>query len=388
MCRSNSHQYMIRSLVKQGGVSEKIQKSIEHLRLQLERHRRTGLKEYPTRTIFIDPLLGALGWDVRDPDEVQLEYPTVDNKSVDYAMKINRKAVLLVEAKQLGDTLDDVTAITQVVGYAVNDGIEWCVLTNGVKYKVYKASENVSAPDKLLFEVSIDPRDSKGLTIEQIARQLTRLSRDSLAEGVLDRLGTEIFTTGKVRKALDRLFVDAPASLIRLIRKNMGNDSVSPSQIREALGRIWDVDTSGSLPTIHLQAAFQDEVPSKRPGSKYTEGHHTEGKPNEVVELYRGLDRLCQDLAPGQVTRAYKAKYVSWSLGKRIFCCAHLQQGGLRVWVKLSPKILDATISFARDVSKIGHWGVGNVELAINSMERLRDAEPLIQKSFMNATQK
>jgi len=73
-------------------------KCIEHLRQQLERHHRGGLKEYPTRTIFIDPLLGALGWDVRDPDEVQLEYPTVDNKSVDYAMKVNRKPVLLVEA--------------------------------------------------------------------------------------------------------------------------------------------------------------------------------------------------------------------------------------------------------------------------------------------------
>ena len=183
---------------------KKITKRIDELRQQLERHRRSGLKEYPTRTIFIDPLLGALGWDVRDPDEVQLEYPTIDNKSVDYAMKVNRKAVLLVEAKQLGDTLEDVKSITQVVGYAANDGIEWCVLTNGVKYRVYKASENVRAPDKLLFEVSIDPRDSEGLTTEQIATQLNRFSRNSMADGVLDRLGTEIFTTGKVRKALDR----------------------------------------------------------------------------------------------------------------------------------------------------------------------------------------
>jgi len=365
-----------------------VQKCIEHLRQQLERHRRTGLKEYPTRTIFIDPLLGALGWDVRDPDEVQLEYPTVDNRSVDYAMKVNRKVVLLVEAKQLGDTLDDVKSITQVVGYATNDGIEWCVLTNGVKYKVYKASESVSAPDKLLFEVSIDPRDSKGLTTEQLARQLNRLSRDSLAEGVLDRLGTEIFTTGKVRKALDRLFVDAPTSFVRLIRKSIGDDSVTPAQIRQALGRIWDVDASGSLPTVDIKTLAQDEAPAKRPASKYTEGHHTQGKPSEVVELYRGLDRLCQDLAPGQVTRAYKAKYVSWFLGKKIFCCAHLQQGGLRVWVKLSPKTLDPSISFARDVSKIGHWGVGDVELAIDGLERLRDAEPFIQKSFGNAIQK
>ncbi len=30
--------------------------------------------------------------------------------------------------------LDDVKSITQVVGYAANDGVEWCVLTNGVRY--------------------------------------------------------------------------------------------------------------------------------------------------------------------------------------------------------------------------------------------------------------
>ena len=38
---------------------------IENLRLKLDMFRRTGLKEYPTRTIFIDPLLQALGWEVR-----------------------------------------------------------------------------------------------------------------------------------------------------------------------------------------------------------------------------------------------------------------------------------------------------------------------------------
>src|SRR4030042_390555 len=129
-----------------------IVKVIETLRTQMERHKHSGLKEYPTRTIFIDPLLLALEWDVRDPDEVELEYPTVDGKSVDYAMKINRKVVLLLEAKQLEDPLDEVKSILQVVGYAANDGIEWCVLTNGARYKVYRASEKASAPDKLLFE--------------------------------------------------------------------------------------------------------------------------------------------------------------------------------------------------------------------------------------------
>ena len=308
-----------------------IAKCIENLRFQLERHRKEGLKEYPTRTIFIDPLLGVLGWDVRDPDEVELEYPTVDGKSVDYAMKINRKVVFLLEAKQLGDALDDVKSITQVVGYATNDGIEWCVLTNGVRYKVYRASEKASAPEKLLFEVSIDPRDSEGLSVEQIAVQLSRLSCDSLADGALDKLGTEIFTTGKVRKALDSVFLEAPPTLIRLIRKNLSDSSVTPSQIQQALSRIWDGSKSVGVPAVNRKEARKEKHSTERPSVEYPESHHTEGKPSEVVELYRALDRLCQDFAPGRITRAYKAKYVSWALNKAIFCCAHLQQGGLRV---------------------------------------------------------
>ncbi len=42
----------------------------------------------------------------------------------------------------------------------------------------------------------------------------------------------------------------------------------------------------------------------------------------------------------------------------------------------------------ARDVSNIGHWGVGDVELAVNSLNRLEGAEPFIQGSFENAMRK
>jgi len=369
---------------------KEIVKCIENLRIQLERHRKEGLKEYPTRTIFIDPLLAALGWDVRDPDEVELEHPTVDNKSVDYAMKVNRKVVLHWEAKQLGDPLDDVKGITQVVGYAANDGIEWCVLTNGVRYKVYKVSEKASAPDKLLFEVSIDPKDSNGLPVEELARQFNRLSRESMAKGLLDQLGTEIFTTGKVRKVLDRLFAETPASFIRLIRKAMADSSVTPSQIEQALRRIWDTGKSPAPAPEERATPQRKEKPvtSEREAAEYTESHHTDGRPNEVLELYRGLDRFCQELAPGRITRSYKSKTVNWTLDKAIFCCAHLQQGGLRVWVKTDPKELDPTANFARDVSRIGHWGVGDVELAVNSLDRLRDAEAFVRNSFENATRK
>jgi hypothetical protein len=88
-------------------------------------------------------------------------------------VKIKRKPVFLLEAKQLTHPLDDVKSITQVVGYAANGGIEWCVLTNGVRHKIYKASEKASAPDKLLFEVSIDSRDSLGIAVGELAEMRT-----------------------------------------------------------------------------------------------------------------------------------------------------------------------------------------------------------------------
>jgi predicted type IV restriction endonuclease len=361
-----------------------LKKRIEELQSQLRKHRRSSLKELPTRTIFIDPLLGSLGWDVRDPDEVELEYPTIDGKAVDYALKINKKVVALVEAKALNDPLDDVKSITQVVGYAANDGVEWCVLTNGVKYRIYSSSQKATAPNKLLFEVSIDPDGDSARSIDQISSHLSRLSRDSMARGVLDELGEEIFTNAKVRKALDTLFTEQDEALVRLVRKTMKDDNVAPAQIRRAMSRIW----TGESPEIaHTPAAGRRVEKPKaqiagRERQDYDEAHHTADKPIEVVELYRALDRICQDVAPGQITRKNTAKYIAWSQDKVMFCTVHLLQSGLRVWVKLDPREVPASATYARDVSHVGHWGVGDVELAIDNADTLRDAEPLIRASY------
>jgi len=356
-------------------------KCIENLRMKLDKHRKDDLKEYPTRTIFVDPLLQSLGWDVRDPDEVELEYPTIDGKSVDYAPKINRKPVLFIEAKSLNDPLTDVKSITQVVGYAANAGVEWCILTNGVTYKVYRSSERAAAPDKLLFEVSLDAKETEGMTIQQVAEQFARFSRDAMAKGLLDEIGEQIFTIGKIRKALDKLFIDPPNTLIRLIRSTIGDDTIKPTQIKKALKTLW-AQTS----EIETASTFGEEpTPLERVkmrGKEYSEEHHLKGKPQEVVELFRTTDKFCRELDPTVVQRKYLAKYVRYTHGRNIFCCVHLQKSGLRVWLKLNYSDLESPPEYIRDVSNIGHWGVGNVELAIDSIQRFQPAKGLIQKSL------
>lgn len=375
---------------------DKLLHEIQSFRAKCEGLRKRGLKETPTRTIVVDPLLAALGWDVRDPDEVELEYPTVDGKSVDYALKINKKAILLVEAKPLDDPLDDVKGITQVVGYAANDGIVWCVLTNGIKWKVYRSVEKCAAPEKLMYEVSLDPRDELGSSVEESARLLWRLSRDEMAKGTLDALGEQTFTDGKVRKALDAVMADPPKPFLKMLRVTAGDGALTPQQIKESVARIWGRGTSSPRATPrtnkleHRVSAISELGPRTRKVSRkrgesasiYNESHHTADKPREALELYRAVDQFCLSLQPGVVERRHLAKYISYVVGKESFCSLHILRGGLRVWLKLKYNRLENPPSFARDVSGIGHWGTGDLELAINSRSQLDEGLPLVRMSL------
>ena len=356
---------------------------IEELRLKLDRHRKGNVKEYPTRTIFIDPLLQALGWDVRDPDEAQLEYPTIDGKSVDYAPKVNSKPVLFIEAKSLNDSLTDVNSITQVVGYAENAGVEWCILTNGVTYKVYRSTERAEAPDKLLFEVSIDPKEAEGRSVQQIAEQFNRFSRDSMSRGVLDEIGEQVFTTGKIRKALDKLFLAPPGNLIKIIHSAVDDESLKPVQVKAALKRLWAQPSEIEMPSIYPKSKELEKPEIKhRRGRDYGEEYHIRGKPQEVIELFRTVDKFCRELAPGNIQKKHLAKYISYLHGKAIFCCVHLQKSDLRIWLKLNYSRLENPPEYVRDVSKIGHWGVGDVQVGIDSLEKRQLSKFLIRQSL------
>jgi hypothetical protein len=246
---------------------------IEDLQARLERHRRGDLKEAPTRRIFVEALLQALGWDVTDPDEVELECPTIDGKSVDYALKIDGKPVLLVEAKPLNDPLRDVKSVTQVVGYAANANVKWCVLTNGVTYKVYDSYEKAEGPAKLVFEVSIDPEEDRDAPVRQTVERLSLLSPDSMAKGVLDQIAREAFTMVKIRKALDRIFADPPSTFVRLVRSKVGDDTIKPAEVRKTLGELWARPpapaTTGSVrPSVAHRAAEAVLVKDKPRGYK------------------------------------------------------------------------------------------------------------------------
>ena len=107
-----------------------LKETIETLRERIQAHRAyLAGNETRTRQVLIDPMIRTLGWDVGDPDSVELEYG-IKRKWADYALMGSGGPIAVIEAKSLGTPLND-DVMMQVLNYANTDGIDYMVVTNG-----------------------------------------------------------------------------------------------------------------------------------------------------------------------------------------------------------------------------------------------------------------
>ena len=128
------------------------------------RDRPEGLNEADTKAAFIDPILSALGWELRDPFSVSQQYRhKPQDNPVDYALFILRAPAMFVEAKALNRDLSDYKWISQTLAYANAAGVEWCVLTNGDEYRIYNTFAKAEAEKKVFRRVRLSDRDERDL---------------------------------------------------------------------------------------------------------------------------------------------------------------------------------------------------------------------------------
>lgn len=64
------------------------------------------------------------------------------------------------------------------------------------------------------------------------------------------------------------------------------------------------------------------------------------------------------------------------------FACVIVYTNRLLVMLKLDPATVALKEGFSRDVSQIGHWGTGDVELCLRSTADLDLAKPLLERSY------
>jgi len=83
------------------------------------------------------------------------------------------------------------------------------------------------------------------------------------------------------------------------------------------------------------------------------------------------------------VTKTTRQNYFAFRRIKNFACVEiHPQSKKLLVYLKTDPASLVLEPGFTRDVTKIGHFGTGSLEVTISSKQDLERAQPLALVSY------
>ena len=119
--------------------------------------------------------------------------------------------------------------------------------------------------------------------------------------------------------------------------------------------------------------------------TKYREiGDAISASSKELLSLYQALEDYIQSL--GDDIQKKELKYYHAFSRIKNFVCVEIRskKQELVLFLKLNYKDLQNPPKNSRDVSKIGHFGTGDTEVTIKSLEELEEVKGLIEESYEN----
>ena len=217
--------------MSEGANSELLEKLETHA-VRVRSLREYCTNEEQTKVSLINPYLEHLGFDVRDPRYVQLEYRSdigLGTERVDYALLKDGKPALLIEAKPATTVLPS-EAPVQLRRYAMAlPDLRYCAVTNGVHWHWYAKSENSGDlnPNPFLVHDATDPN-----VVE--VRWLASLRRDPQN---WDSIATEQNLQTKIGEWFTHQRTDPDDSFIVSIIR--GVNERNNQKTRDVVSRIW-----------------------------------------------------------------------------------------------------------------------------------------------------
>lgn len=130
-----------------------IRSLLTEIRSYLTEDHQYQLSEADTKANFIEPLIRDLGW-VGIRTIVREYFVSSSRERIDYVLFVQGSKHVAIEAKALRVDLADVHA-AQLVQYCAIEGIEWAVLTNGRRLKVFNSFIRQDLSSKLVMDVDL-----------------------------------------------------------------------------------------------------------------------------------------------------------------------------------------------------------------------------------------
>lgn len=199
-----------------------VRKFVDPLRALLARDANEG----DTRLLITDLLCEGLGYDKYA--DLTTEY-MVRQDFADYGVRIDRQLVAFIEVKRVSQKLNE-RHLRQIQMYAVNEGIEWMVLTNGQHWQVYHLTGGLPVVVDLVFEVDLLGSGSD----ESKAGWLFYLHHDSLKRRQIEEVWRHSAATAP-ELLLDVILSEPVLDIIRReVRKRTGT-ATSTEVLKEVI---------------------------------------------------------------------------------------------------------------------------------------------------------
>jgi len=182
--------------------------------------------EGDTRLLVTDFLCDGLGYDKYE--DLTTEYQ-VKGEFADYGVRIAKQLVAFIEVKRCTTKLS-VRHLRQVEMYAVNEGVEWMILTNGQVWQVWHLTPGL--PVRLDMALEVDLLGDGGPT--QKADTLFYLSKEAFKRHAIDDLWrVKAATSAKSLGAV--LTSDAVIEQVRKELRRQTGHNVETGELRELL---------------------------------------------------------------------------------------------------------------------------------------------------------
>lgn len=123
--------------------------------------------------------------------------------------------------------------------------------------------------------------------------------------------------------------------------------------------------------------------PDQSPRVYKTNAQQIEAAPPHVRRLLEQLESYVLSLGDEVQVKPLKL-YTAYRKLKNFACSAVVPSQDARVmlWLKLDPAAVQLEEGFSRDVTTVGHWGTGNVELNVRDEASLEKAKALLLRSY------
>lgn len=184
--------------------------------------------EEATKTSLIMPFFSLLGYDVFNPNEFTPEYVAdvgiKKGEKVDYAISINNKISILIEAKSVNENLQKHDS--QLFRYFGTSTAKIAILTNGINYKFYTDLDEINKMDSSPF-LEVDLLNLKDSDIAE----LKKFGKENFDMNTIINSASNLKYANSIEKILSEEFSTPSDDFIKLILNKGIYDGVKTQNV-------------------------------------------------------------------------------------------------------------------------------------------------------------